>query len=134
MVWKLFSEMRKEFKKLYLVYKFLGVSWIIKEFRILMGSWFLIVSWLLIQSWLLIGSRFLLESWALIGSFVLTVLGPHRVLVGFWALSGYWILLFWYAILMSFYYLYHHLFFLLGASLSIWRISTASYFQEKVPL
>ena len=80
MVWKLFSEMRKEFKKLYLVYKFLGVSWIIKELRILMGSWFLIVSWLLIQSWLLIGSRFLLESWALIGSFVLTVLGPHRVL------------------------------------------------------
>ena len=89
-MWKLFSEMRQEFKKLYLVYKFLGVSWIIKEFRVLMGSWFLIVSWLLIQSLLLIGSWLLPESWTLIGSFVLTVsgssqgpgwvLGPLRVL------------------------------------------------------
>ena len=37
------------------------------------------------------------------------------------------------SILMTLYYLYHHLFFLLGAPLSIQRISVASYFQEKAP-
>ena len=65
MMSKIFSEMRYEFKKLYLVYRFLGLFWIIKEIRVLMGSWVLIGPCILIGSWVLI------RSWVLSGSLVL---------------------------------------------------------------
>ena len=49
-------KMRQEIKKLYLVYKFLGLSWIIKEFWVLIGSWVPIGSWVLIESWVYVRS------------------------------------------------------------------------------
>ena len=76
--------MRWQFKKLYRVYKFLGLSWIIKEFWVLLlGTLVLIESWVLLESsvrivsWVLIGSQILIGSLGLIGSWILS---PLRVL------------------------------------------------------
>ena len=77
-MWILFSEMRQEFKKIYRVYKLLGLSWIIKEFWVLLESWILLGSWMLLRSWVLTGSQFLLSPHRILD--FPRVLGPLRVL------------------------------------------------------
>ena len=78
-MWKLFSEMRQEFTKLHQVYKFLGLSWVIKEFWVLLGSWILIGSWAFIEFIALVGFWILSASWGPLFRYTLFIKILHKV-------------------------------------------------------